>query len=235
MEYASKGSLSGLLKSLKNVKREIPIETCRFFVAELVLALEYLNSKNIYHRDLKPENILIDADYHLKICDFGEAKVIKKLDNSQIQKEFDQFQKKEEMKRKLEKDSNDDEDELQIENYDPLMEQEEDKEDANAMFDEQLDNNSDGSFEEDPFADMFEEYSDVSSEEEKNEPDFNMLNKPKMEHRGTFVGTPLYASPEMLNSSSSGPFTDLWALGVIVYQIVCGEVPWKGNQEMQIF
>ena len=56
-----------------------------------------------------------------------------------------------------------------------------------------------------------------------------------MEHRGTFVGTPLYASPEMLNNSSSGAFTDLWALGVIVYQIVAGEVPWKGNQEMQIF
>jgi serine/threonine protein kinase len=84
MEFASKGSLSGLLKSLKNIKREIPIETCRFFVAELVLALEYLNSKNICHRDLKPENILIDEDYHLKICDFGEAKIIKKLDKAQL-------------------------------------------------------------------------------------------------------------------------------------------------------
>ena len=41
--------------------------------------------------------------------------------------------------------------------------------------------------------------------------------KPGMAHRGTFVGTPLYASPEMLNNSSSGPFTDMWALGVIVY------------------
>jgi|TARA_B110000285_G_C15105557_1_gene607708 eukaryotic-like serine/threonine-protein kinase len=48
-------------------------------------------------------------------------------------------------------------------------------------------------------------------------------------HRGTFVGTPLYASPEMLDDSVSGPFTDLWALGVIVYQLVSGELPWKGN------
>ena len=36
-------------------------------------------------------------------------------------------------------------------------------------------------------------------------------------HRGTFVGTPLYATPEMLDASVSGPFTDLWALGVITY------------------
>lgn len=56
-----------------------------------------------------------------------------------------------------------------------------------------------------------------------------------MNHRGTFVGTPLYASPEMLNDSVSGPFTDLWALGVIVYQVVCGEVPWKGNKDFVVF
>ena len=53
--------------------------------------------------------------------------------------------------------------------------------------------------------------------------------------RGTFVGTPLYASPEMLSCSISGPYTDLWALGVIVYQLFNGEVPWKSNQEFVIF
>ena len=61
------------------------------------------------------------------------------------------------------------------------------------------------------------------------------MYKKNMVHRGTFVGTPLYASPEMLDSSVSGPFTDLWALGVIVYQIINGEVPWKGTQEFGIF
>lgn len=58
----------------------IPIETCRYMIAEIVLALEYLHSQNIVHRDLKPENILLDSDYHIKLCDFGEAKVIKQLD-----------------------------------------------------------------------------------------------------------------------------------------------------------
>lgn len=38
---------------------------------ELILALEYLHSKDIVYRDLKPENILIGADGHLKITDFG--------------------------------------------------------------------------------------------------------------------------------------------------------------------
>ena len=48
-------------------------------------------------------------------------------------------------------------------------------------------------------------------------------------HRGKFVGTALYATPEMLDASVSGPFTDLWALGVIAYQLITGEIPWSGS------
>ena len=73
MEYADKGSLISLIKEVKD---SIPIETSRFFIAEIILALEHLHSQNIVHRDLKPENILLDKDYHVKICDFGEAKII---------------------------------------------------------------------------------------------------------------------------------------------------------------
>lgn len=41
-------------------------------------------------------------------------------------------------------------------------------------------------------------------------------------HRGTFVGTSYWVSPEMLNDSVSGPFVDLWALGVIIYEMITG-------------
>jgi len=53
-------------------------------IAEIVLGLEYLHSLGISHRDLKPENILLDKDYHIKLCDFGEAKLIKQLDKQAI-------------------------------------------------------------------------------------------------------------------------------------------------------
>ena len=35
-------------------------DIARFYIAEIVLALEYLRKKNIVHRDLKPKNILVD-------------------------------------------------------------------------------------------------------------------------------------------------------------------------------
>ena len=46
----------------------------RFYAAEIILALDYLHSKNIIYRDLKPENILITQDGHIKLIDFGLSK-----------------------------------------------------------------------------------------------------------------------------------------------------------------
>ena len=72
MEYSENGSLEGLMKHVK----PLPFETIRFWTAELVLALEDLHKTDIAHRDLKPGNILLDSDFHIKLCDFGEAKRI---------------------------------------------------------------------------------------------------------------------------------------------------------------
>jgi len=47
-----------------------------FFVVEIILALSHMHSLNIVYRDIKPENLLIDHEGHLKITDFGFAKVM---------------------------------------------------------------------------------------------------------------------------------------------------------------
>ena len=49
-------------------------DEAKFYIAELILAIEYLHKRDIIYRDLKPENILIDADGHIKLADFGLAK-----------------------------------------------------------------------------------------------------------------------------------------------------------------
>lgn len=46
----------------------------KFYLAELVLALDHLHSLGVCYRDLKPENILLDAEGHLSITDFGLSK-----------------------------------------------------------------------------------------------------------------------------------------------------------------
>ncbi len=46
----------------------------KFYIAELILALQHLHQYDIVYRDLKPENILLDANGHISLCDFGLSK-----------------------------------------------------------------------------------------------------------------------------------------------------------------
>ena len=67
MEYVPGGDLMNLF-----IKRDIiPEEEAKFYIAELVLAIQEVHDLNYIQRDLKPDNVLICADGHLKLSDFG--------------------------------------------------------------------------------------------------------------------------------------------------------------------
>ncbi|CAK90870.1 unnamed protein product (macronuclear) [Paramecium tetraurelia] len=70
-EYMVGGDFSHILKMYTALDEEY----VRHYVAEVVLALEYLRSKKIVHRDLKPDNILLDKQGHAKLADFGLSEV----------------------------------------------------------------------------------------------------------------------------------------------------------------
>eukprot|EP00040_Diaphanoeca_grandis_P032315 m.195597 g.195597 ORF g.195597 m.195597 type:complete len:483 (+) comp32574_c3_seq5:118-1566(+) len=72
MEFAQNGELLGWIKKLGSFDEECT----RFYSAEILMALDHMHSKNIIHRDLKPENILLSEKMHVKICDFGTAKIM---------------------------------------------------------------------------------------------------------------------------------------------------------------
>uniref|UniRef100_A0A2C9K8T4 Protein kinase domain-containing protein n=1 Tax=Biomphalaria glabrata TaxID=6526 RepID=A0A2C9K8T4_BIOGL len=72
LEYVPGGELFSYLRSMG----KFTSSAGNFYASEIVVALEYLHSKNIVYRDLKPENLLLDRGGHLKITDFGFAKVV---------------------------------------------------------------------------------------------------------------------------------------------------------------
>ena len=45
----------------------------------------------------------------------------------------------------------------------------------------------------------------------------------------TIVGTPAYIAPEQAQSGAVGPWTDLYALGVVAYELLSGEVPFHDS------
>jgi len=72
LEYVNGGELFSYLRK----EGRLPNDDAAFYAGEIILAFQYLHSIHIVYRDLKPENLLIDSDGHMKITDFGFAKVV---------------------------------------------------------------------------------------------------------------------------------------------------------------
>jgi len=51
----------------------------RYIMYQVLKACNYLHSGNVIHRDLKPSNILLDSDCFVKVCDFGLARSLTHL------------------------------------------------------------------------------------------------------------------------------------------------------------
>ena len=49
---------------------------CITIMKQLFSALTYLKSMNVFHRDIKDENIVIDAEFRIKLIDFGSACIV---------------------------------------------------------------------------------------------------------------------------------------------------------------
>lgn len=57
---------------------------------------------------------------------------------------------------------------------------------------------------------------------------YSQLNK-------TLVGTPLYMSPQLLKSERYTSKCDIWAIGVLTYELLYGKLPWTGNSQLELF
>lgn len=71
MDFLPGGDLMSLLMN-KNILSE---NESRFYIAELILAVESVHKLNCIHRDLKPDNILINKEGHIQLSDFGLSKL----------------------------------------------------------------------------------------------------------------------------------------------------------------
>ena len=60
-----------------NKEKKFKNENAKIYLAEIILALDFLHNNNIIYRDLKPKNILLDNSGHIKLTNFGLSRITK--------------------------------------------------------------------------------------------------------------------------------------------------------------
>lgn len=131
MDCCSKKNLSLLILKQNNFTEE----EARFYIAEIILGVEYLHKQGVLYRDLKPENVLVGLDGHLMLCDFGLSKE----------------------------------------------------------------------------------------------------NVGRNELATSFVGSRLYLSPEMVKGQGFSPASDIFAIGLLLYEMLFGDVPYTATDEKTLY
>jgi len=130
MDYVNGGELFYHLER----EGQFSLERTRYYIAELVLALEYLHQQKVVYRDIKTENILLSAEGHIVLTDFGLSKELSQTTRT-----------------------------------------------------------------------------------------------------STLCGTPVYLPPEMLLKQEYGKAVDFWSLGVLIFEMLVGDVPFYHDNVQKMF
>lgn len=70
MDYYCGGDLLTLLSKFED---RLPEDMAKFYIAEMVLAIDSIHKLGYVHRDIKPDNVLLDANGHIRLADFGSC------------------------------------------------------------------------------------------------------------------------------------------------------------------
>ncbi|KAJ2722965.1 hypothetical protein GGI07_002977 [Coemansia sp. Benny D115] len=211
MEYLVGGDLAGLLRVWGVMEQD----AAQFYIAEIACAIDYLHRNSIVHRDIKPDNVILASDGHIKLTDFGLSQVAVRGSAA-------------ENKALLEGSDGNSAADSPSPNSTPLGE-------AEALG---------------RVPDKSEDYVNAAiaqagrsmqtpALDAGNAQAGKALPQSKRAHARkstrSFLGTPDYLAPELLLGAGNGLAVDWWALGVCLFEFVCGYPPFTDQSPEAIF
>nr|XP_016473816.1 PREDICTED: protein kinase PVPK-1-like [Nicotiana tabacum]XP_016473817.1 PREDICTED: protein kinase PVPK-1-like [Nicotiana tabacum] len=198
MEFCPGGDLHALRQ--KQPGKFFPEHAARFYVAEVLLALEYLHMLGIIYRDLKPENGLVREDGHIMLSDFdlslrcAVSPTLVRSSNSSLESKSSSYciQPSCVVQPAC----------IQPSCFTPRFLSKPKKEKKSKP--------------------KTEIYNQV------NHPLPELLAEPTSARSMSFVGTHEYLAPEIIKGEGHGSAVDWWTFGIFLYELLFGQTPFKG-------
>lgn len=174
---------------------------CRFYVAEVLLALEYLHMLGIIYRDLKPENVLVREDGHIMLSDFdlslrcAVSPTLVKSSNANIESKKSGYC--------IEPSCVIQPSCIQPACFTPrfLSRPKKDKKKTK------------------PKTEIHNQVTPLPE----------LIAEPTNARSMSFVGTHEYLAPEIIKGEGHGSAVDWWTFGIFLYELLFGKTPFKGQ------
>ncbi|CAH2074286.1 unnamed protein product [Thlaspi arvense] len=208
MECCPGGDLHVLRQ--KQPGRWFPEPAARFYVAEVLLALEYLHMLGVIYRDLKPENILVRDDGHIMVTDFDlslRCTVSPTLLNSSSPLHGDAM--------RLSSGSGTGSNCIEPSCFRPKLSRgsgAKKKGKQHRITMKKLKK-----------SDLIARFKSLPQ----------LVAEPTDARSNSFVGTHEYLAPEIIKGEGHGAAVDWWTFGIFLYELLYGKTPFKGatNEE----
>ncbi|XP_044481462.1 serine/threonine-protein kinase D6PK-like isoform X2 [Mangifera indica] len=203
MEFCPGGDLHALRQ--RQPGKYFPEHAARFYVAEVLLALEYLHMLGIIYRDLKPENVLVREDGHIMLSDFdlslrcSVCPTVVKSSNTTLESKNSTYR-------------------IQPACIEPTC----------AM---QPDCIQPACFVPRFFSGKNKQEKKVKLKNEipkQVSPLPELIAEPTCARSMSFVGTHEYLAPEIIKGEGHGSAVDWWTFGIFLYELLFGKTPFKG-------
>ncbi|XP_062222146.1 protein kinase G11A-like [Phragmites australis] len=206
MEFCPGGDLHTLRQ--RQPGKHFPEQAVKFYVAEVLLALEYLHMLGIVYRDLKPENVLVREDGHIMLSDFDlslRCAVSPTLIRS----------------------SNPDAEALRKNSQGYCVQP--------ACVEPSCMIQPSCAAPTTCFGPRF--FSSKSKKVRKPNPEIatqinpwpELIAEPSDARSMSFVGTHEYLAPEIIKGEGHGSAVDWWTFGIFLYELLFGKTPFKGS------